>query len=141
MRGSELDSALGQLRRLTADNSPQRAFIADLARVAGEKMAELELTVTLRRERDLNAALEVILTDRGRNLMREARRIADESIILEGRLLTQRTEASQAAVRETVSTFALTTGMAHFSWSRCSYCSCRCSGANRGAVALRKSEA
>ena len=74
--------------------------------------------------------------------MREARRIADESMTLERRLLTQRTEASQAAVRETVSTFALTTGaallllIAVFLLQRKDALE-----RDRAAVALRKSEA
>ena len=96
---------IDRLRSLTRDNGSQQTLIASLERQTTAKMDELRETISLRRDRGLNAAIDVVLTNRGRDLMREIRRLAAESVALEDRLLAERVGAAQAAVRSTFSTF------------------------------------
>ena len=108
----ELEPAFARLRSLTPEHAAQSARTAALRRLAAEKMKELRETIALRRERGLDAALGVVLSDQGKSVMSEARRIVADSQDLEDQQLQQRTAASQAAVRGTLITFAVTTGMA-----------------------------
>ena len=107
---AEIDTALDKLRSLTSDNPAQKPRIADLQLTAADKLAELEQTLSLRRERGMEAALEVVNTDRGKRLMDRARAVVSDVQDEERRLLDDRTAASQAAVRRAVVAFGVTTG-------------------------------
>ena len=82
-----LDKELDRLFALTADNPEQQARLAELRRIAGEKIAELGRTVALMRKGDRDAALAVVQTDRGQRLMDRARALLAEMRAEEDRLL------------------------------------------------------
>jgi signal transduction histidine kinase len=64
---------LQRLKDLNADNQEQRAHVSQLAKLIGEKMAELEATLRLYKEKGPKQAQELIETDVGRRTMDEVR--------------------------------------------------------------------
>lgn len=79
-----------QLRKLTSDNPSQQARIATLQSLVANKLSELAETIALRRQGKQQAALEVVLTDRGKNVMDDIRRVLadmdqEEAALLEAR--------------------------------------------------------
>jgi len=139
---AELNETVDRLRALTANDAAQRTRADDLGRLAASKMAELRETIALRREKGFGAALEVVQTDQGRDVMAEARRVAAELRGEEDRLLLARMAASQAAVRRTLVTFAVTTALGAMLVVLVSALGRReLEERERSAAALRKSEA
>jgi PAS domain S-box-containing protein len=138
----ELEPTLARLRALTSNNGPQSTLTAALARLADEKMAELRRTIALRRERGLTSALEVVASDQGKDVMDQVRRVGAELRDLEDRQLSARTAAAQAAVRDTLVTFAVTMALALLLLIAVSYFQRRETRAReRSAAAVRESEA
>jgi methyl-accepting chemotaxis protein len=84
------------LQELTADNRDQQKRIAALRSAVAGKLAELAETIALRRQKGERAAVEVVLTDKGKNAMDEVRRLLSEMIAAEDELLKQRDQASKA---------------------------------------------
>ena len=64
-----LPGELTSLQDVVAANAQQLERLAVLRRLAADKMEELAQTVALRRNDDAQAALEIVLTDRGKNAM------------------------------------------------------------------------
>ena len=64
---------LARLRQLTADDPVQRARVARVEELTDAKLAELADTIRVRREAGLEAALEVVDSDLGKDLMDELR--------------------------------------------------------------------
>ncbi|MHC5539139.1 CHASE3 domain-containing protein, partial [Singulisphaera rosea] len=109
---TRFNAGLGRLERLTKENARQRELIADLRVLAAVKMIELRQTVEIRRSQGLEKALEIVLTDRGKEVMEKIVRVAGDFGREEDRLLIIRTAAARSAVRRLVLTFAATTGAA-----------------------------
>ena len=105
---TELNEALGGLRSLTADDKSQQARVAELGRLAAWKLDELRETITLRHEEGLEAALKVVETNRGKELMDQARRVAAQVRAEANRTSTRRVASSRSAVRRTVVTAGVT---------------------------------
>ncbi len=87
----------GELQRLTADSPAEQARLQALSPVLQHKLEELAQTVQLRRSLGLDAALAIVLTDAGRNSMKQieatlAAMVSDENALLTHRvaLVTQR---------------------------------------------------
>ena len=76
--GAEMDSNLDRLRLLTSDNPAQQARITDLRRIVSEWVGVIEQAITIRRERGLDAALEVVNSGRGKRLTDRARAVVSE---------------------------------------------------------------
>ncbi len=116
--------------------------VDELARMAVEKMAELEQTVRLQKEERGAEALRVVRSDLGKNLMDGIRSLAGEIRAEEERLLESRELASRSAVRWMLATFVLTTGLALTllvgAWSLQRR---EAKGNERAAAAIRASEA
>jgi methyl-accepting chemotaxis protein len=91
-----VDRKIQDLRELTADNADQQKRVAKLQSLAAAKLAELAETVALRRQKGDRAAVEVVLTNKGKNVMDEARQIMAEMAGEEEELLKQRDYASKA---------------------------------------------
>ncbi len=77
----------GELQRLTADNATEQDRLRALAPVLQSKLDELARTVQLRRDLGFDAALRVVRTDVGRDLMKQieatlAAMTADEQTLL-----------------------------------------------------------
>ena len=91
---------LAALRSLTADNERQRDRLATLGPLVEAKMNELRETVTLRRAGDIEGALAVVRSDRGKVTMDGIRAILGDMQTEERRLLAERQAASDATVRD-----------------------------------------
>jgi PAS domain S-box-containing protein len=92
---------LEALRALTADDPRQQRRIAELLEVGTAKLAVMDETIRLRRERGEEAALAVVRTGRGKALMDRVRAIVAEMRAEEERLLARR-KAVETAEREWV---------------------------------------
>jgi signal transduction histidine kinase/DNA-binding response OmpR family regulator/CHASE3 domain sensor protein len=85
----EIDSRLDELGR-GIDHSPMpRVDFEELQKLVAAKLAELNQTVTLRREKGFDTALSVVLTDRGAESMGEIRKIISRSQDLASSRLVQ----------------------------------------------------
>jgi CHASE3 domain sensor protein/predicted Na+-dependent transporter/predicted MFS family arabinose efflux permease len=79
-----------RLREMTADNAAQKARTEELRGMIDDRLAELDETIRLRRDKGFDAAREVVLADRGKRRMDEIRRLmgkmeAEEQALLERR--------------------------------------------------------
>jgi PAS domain S-box-containing protein len=72
---ARLEADLEALRQSTDANPEQRERLSRIEPLIRRKLAELERTITLRNERGYEAALEVVKTDQGRQLMEEVKRV------------------------------------------------------------------
>ncbi len=91
-----VDRHIQDLRELTADNRNQQKRLATLQPFLASKLAELAETIALRREHGERAAVQVVLTDRGKNFMDEIRRVIGEMDEEENELLKQRDQSAKA---------------------------------------------
>ena len=65
----QIDPKLRRLKELTTDNPEQREHVGQLAKLVGEKFAELEAALTLYKRNGPRAAQALIATDVGRRTM------------------------------------------------------------------------
>jgi methyl-accepting chemotaxis protein len=102
-----VDRSVHDLRQLTADNPNEQKRIATLQQLATGKLAELAETIALRRDSGERAAVQVVLTDRGKNLMDGIRQATAEMDEEETELLKQRDQRAKetAHFAMTVMTF------------------------------------
>jgi signal transduction histidine kinase len=66
---------VGELRELTANNPDQVGHLDALEERITEKLAELQHTIGVRKEKGFDAARAVVTTDRGQRLMDDVRRL------------------------------------------------------------------
>jgi methyl-accepting chemotaxis protein len=85
-----MDPVIAELTQLTADNPRQQARLDTLRGKVREKLDELAGTITLRRDQGEQAAVAVVLTDRGKKVMDEIRGTLDQFEQEENALLQQR---------------------------------------------------
>ncbi len=97
-----MQDRLAALTDLTADNPKQQAAIGRLKSLISVKLAELQQTVDLRRDSGTEAAMQVILTDRGRKIMDEIRGLVSQMEEREQQLLQKQEQQSQSAGRRAI---------------------------------------
>jgi PAS domain S-box-containing protein len=97
------------LQQLTADNNRQQQRIRNLKIAINSKLAELEKTINLRREQNLEAALRQVKTDRGKQIMGDIRQQIATMTAEETQLLQQRARESQASANLTILAFTVAT--------------------------------
>ncbi|MEG4944623.1 CHASE3 domain-containing protein [Microcoleus sp. F4-D5] len=102
------------LQQLTADNNRQQQRIRDLKIAIDSKLAELEKTINLRREQNLEAALQQVKSGRGKQIMNGIRQQIATLTAEETQLLQQRARESQASANLTILTFTVA-ALYHFS--------------------------
>jgi signal transduction histidine kinase/CheY-like chemotaxis protein/CHASE3 domain sensor protein len=73
-----MSGELAAMRRLTADEPGLRERLDTLQLLAGEKMQELKETIELRRAGNADAALKIVMSDRGKNAMDRLRIIVSD---------------------------------------------------------------
>jgi CheY-like chemotaxis protein/signal transduction histidine kinase len=83
---------LAKLRALVADDAAQRTRFESLQSLANDKMQELGETVQLHQSGQPDAALALVLTDRGKNTMDRIRGTAEEMSNVERQLVAQRAQ-------------------------------------------------
>jgi len=94
---------IDELRNLTADNANQQRRLDSLEPLVSEKLGVLKETITLRKEKGLQAALQVVLSDKGKTIMDEIRKVIAAMESEENGLLNQRAEEERARARRTES--------------------------------------
>jgi len=91
-----IDLYLQEARELTVDNSNQQKRLNALQSVIAVKLAELAETIAVRRQRGEQAAVQVVLTDKGKKAMDEIRTIIGEMDDQENDLLKRRSDEAKA---------------------------------------------
>lgn len=89
---------ISSLSELTADNPSQQIRIPKLQSLIEKKFDELQETISLRKEKGLEAALQVVLTGKGKALMDNIRKIMGQMQDEEQSLLKQREKKLQQEI-------------------------------------------
>ncbi|MEH1890217.1 MAG: response regulator [Nostoc sp.] len=97
-----LDQKVNELQRLTADNPNQQRRLDILQPLIANKLAELKETIDLRQNQSFEASQKVVLTDQGKQLMGEIRKVILAMENEENVLLKQRSQRAQAAAKKTL---------------------------------------
>jgi sigma-54 dependent transcriptional regulator, acetoin dehydrogenase operon transcriptional activator AcoR len=96
------DREISALRALMAHDPDRRRRLSALERLVAEKFAELEQTIALRQAKGFDAALQVVLTDRGKRIMDDIRLAIDRMEGEVGQLLRQREIEAERSMRNTL---------------------------------------
>ena len=99
---SAVNKTIQRLRELTSDNPNQQRRIDALEPLVAAKLAELKETIDLRKNKGFDAALKVVRTDKGKNVMDDIRKIIKEMEAEERMLLVQRDNEVQASSSNTI---------------------------------------
>ncbi|MGO9572674.1 MAG: sensor histidine kinase [Desulfomonilaceae bacterium] len=89
---------INSLSKLTADNPNQQIRIVELQSLIEKKFDELQETISLRKEKGLEAALQVVLTGKGKVFMDNIREIMAQMKDEEQQLLRQREKKLQLEI-------------------------------------------
>ena len=104
---ARINKQVDGLQQLTADNNRQQQRIRDLKIAIDSKLAELQETIILRRENNLEAAVQIVKTGRGKQIMGNIRQQIAAMTAEETQLLQQRARESQASANLTILTFTV----------------------------------
>ena len=83
---------------MTADNPSQQKRLVEIQSLMEQKFDELQETISLRKEKGLEAALQIVLTGKGKVLMDNIRQVMGQMQDEEDRLLMQREETLQQEI-------------------------------------------
>ncbi|MEH2407685.1 response regulator [Nostoc sp.] len=97
-----MNQKVKELQRLTADNPKQQQQLDVLQPLITQKLDELQETIDLRQNQGFEASQKVVLTDRGKQLMGEIRKVIQTMKTEENTLLKQRSERARVAARQTI---------------------------------------
>ncbi|MDA8163993.1 MAG: CHASE3 domain-containing protein [Desulfobacteraceae bacterium] len=86
-----------RVRELTADNPNQQRRLDTLLPLIEAKFSELSETIELRKKSGFDAALQVVLTDKGKKVMDDVRKVMADMQSEEVTLLKQRQESAHAS--------------------------------------------
>lgn len=95
----EISMAIDEVQELTSDNPVQQQRIAQLRPLVQAKLDELQETIDLRTNEGFEAALAVVLTDAGKQVMDDIRGVISEMDAEERSLLVVRAASSDSAAR------------------------------------------
>lgn len=98
-----VSQTIQNLRKLTADNPNQQQRLDTLEPLIAAKLAELKETIDLRKSKGLEAAIQVVRTDKGKKVMDDIRKITTEMGNEERMLLEQRDNEVKASSSMTIS--------------------------------------
>ncbi len=107
-----LEQEVKEIRRLTANNPNQQRRLDALEPLLTSKLAELQNTINLRNNQGFEAALQVVLTDRGKKLMDEITKVILEMETEERDLLKQRSGEAEVTSQQTI--YSITYGIPLF---------------------------
>ncbi len=105
-------SEIHSLRTLTAGNPERRPQIDRLQKLIREKFAELDETIDLRKDKGFRAALEVVRTDKGKEVMDELRALTREIETEEMEILESLDQRAESRARDAIWTILLATLLA-----------------------------
>lgn len=89
-----IDGVLVRFKELTADNPRQQHRLDEIKPLVAEKLEVLAETIRLRREKGSDAALQLILTGKGKKVMDDIRKVVGQMQDDEKKLLAERQEAT-----------------------------------------------
>jgi CheY-like chemotaxis protein/CHASE3 domain sensor protein len=104
----QIDARIVETTHLTSDNPEQQVRIPAIKDQIKAKLDELRETIELRRTKGLEAALAVVLTDRGKESMDSVRTQITNMETEERKLLAKRFEETEAAFQAAIQTAILT---------------------------------
>jgi methyl-accepting chemotaxis protein len=99
---ASVDSIISRARNLTSDNPRQQKRVDQLEKLADAKLFELKETIDYYDAGNRDKALEVVLTDRGKNVMDDIRMLIQEMKAEEEVLLALRKQESVSAARQII---------------------------------------
>ncbi|MFY7802379.1 MAG: CHASE3 domain-containing protein [Limnoraphis robusta] len=94
----QIDQDLDILRSLTLDNQIQQQNLQSLSNLIDKKLLELETTITLSRTVSNQAAINLVKTNEGKNLMDGIRQVLQEMKQEEERLFEQRLKVTDQVI-------------------------------------------
>jgi CHASE3 domain sensor protein/signal transduction histidine kinase len=97
----EVDQRVQQLRMLTADNPSQQRRLDALEPLVAQRLAAIKELIEVRRSAGFEAAVRLVVLDRGRRLMADIRQVIDEMEREEQALSRQRNADATASARAT----------------------------------------
>jgi methyl-accepting chemotaxis protein len=103
-------TVIKDLRQLTTDNPHQQKRIDEAEPLIAAKLAELKLTIDLRRKNNLEETTKIVRGGDGKKIMDDLRRILDQMDREERELLKQRVDEVQAVASGAKSTIIFGTG-------------------------------
>jgi len=106
---TKLNNDVDDLRQLTSDNPKQQQQIVILESLIKEKRNELDETIKTRRNIGFDNALEIVKTDKGKQVMDNIRVILSESENIEYQLLQERHLREDRSVRNAKNTILFCT--------------------------------
>ncbi len=109
---ASINGSVQSLKQLTADNSNQQQRIQELEPLIAQKQQELDETIKLRKDKGIQAATQVVLTDKGKTVMDNIRKILNEMDKEESDLLAARDSQAKATDRFTRTVIVLGTVLA-----------------------------
>src|SRR6266436_5513520 len=96
-----IDQTIGNLKSLTSDNANQQKRIQILGPLVEQKLAELQQTIDLRKNKGHTAANRVVLEGSGKQAMDQIRAVVAEMTNEEEDLLRLRTQNANESVKRT----------------------------------------
>jgi len=106
---ASVPAVIKDLRQLTSDNPRQQKRIDDGEPLIAAKLAELKLTIDMRRKGNLEETVKFVRAGEGKKIMDDLRRILDQMNREERDLLKQRADEAAAAASGTKSTIVFGT--------------------------------
>jgi methyl-accepting chemotaxis protein len=98
--GAAMDDAyLSSLRALTADSPAQQQRLIALESLIRERLRVAQVTITTRKDKGLEAAVQTVLIGTGKNVMDQIRTVVGEMKDEENRLIGERSRAARASSR------------------------------------------
>jgi methyl-accepting chemotaxis protein len=97
------------LRQLTSDNPVQQRRIDMLQTLVTDKFAEMEKVLDLRRTENLQASIDVVKADKGRQIMEQIRDVLSQMEADERGLLQTRATQAEAGARNTTTVIIIGT--------------------------------
>ena len=94
-----INAAIAEAKRLTVNNANQQRRLESLDALVAAKLSELQETIDLRRQKGLEPAVQVVLSDRGKKVMDDIRVLMGAMVGEEKQLLQLRTQESEASAR------------------------------------------
>ncbi len=98
---SRLQDRFQSIRALVKDNPNQEAYLQTLEPAVTQKLSELDSTIQLRQTRGAQAALQVVRSGQGKQLMDQIRDLTTRMKAEEQGLLQTRSQAADASARRT----------------------------------------
>jgi methyl-accepting chemotaxis protein len=107
-----VDQAIIHATSLTEDNAKQQARLKILAPLIAAKLDELKDTIALRKTKGLEAALQVVRTEKGRQIQDSIRTVVQEMRAAEQDLLGQRDAEAERQAQTTFTSILSGAGLA-----------------------------